>query len=117
MRTAGRCRRGAALSERRSFPVRAMKHFATDRAFVEDQYSDAVKLRIRIETHQRYSRGDTERILDDATRALQLSPGLRMLDVGCGAGGWHPQATIAGARLVGVDLMPGMIREARVAGA
>ena len=31
--------------------------------------------------------------------------GLRMLDVGCGAGGWHARATQAGARLVGVDLM------------
>jgi SAM-dependent methyltransferase len=40
-----------------------------------------------------------------------------MLDVGCGAGGWHARATQAGARLVGVDLMHGMIREARLAGA
>jgi SAM-dependent methyltransferase len=93
-----------------------MQQFGTDRAFVEDQYSDSVKLRIRIETHKRYSRGDTERILEDATWALQLSPGLFVIDVGCGAGGWHPQLTAAGARVLGVDLMPGMIREARVAG-
>jgi SAM-dependent methyltransferase len=94
-----------------------MQELGTDRAFVEDQYSDAAKLRIRIETHQRYSQGDTDRILDDATRALHLSPALRMLDVGCGAGSWHARAAQAGARLVGVDLMPGMIREARLGGA
>ena len=62
-----------------------MKELGTARAFVEDQYSDVAKLRIRIETHQRYSQGDTERILDDATRDLRLLPGSRMLDVGCGA--------------------------------
>jgi SAM-dependent methyltransferase len=94
-----------------------MQELGTDRDFVVDQYSDAAKLRIRIETHQRYSHGDTDRILDDATQALHLSPGLRMLDVGCGAGGWHARATQAGARLVGVDLMHGMVREARLAGA
>jgi SAM-dependent methyltransferase len=93
-----------------------MQELGTDRAFVQDQYSDAAKLRIRIETHQRYSQGDTDRILDDATRALHLSPGLRMLDVGCGAGGWHARATHAGARLVGADLMHGMLREARLVG-
>ena len=54
-----------------------MQELGTERAFVEDQYSDAARLRIRIETHRRYSQGDTDRILDDATRALHLSPGLR----------------------------------------
>ena len=61
-----------------------MHELGTDRSFVDDQYSDAAKLRIRIETHQRDSQGDTDRIIDDATRALHLSIGVRMLDIGCG---------------------------------
>jgi ubiquinone/menaquinone biosynthesis C-methylase UbiE len=94
-----------------------VQDYGTTRSFVEDQYSDAAKLRVRIEPHQRYSQGDTDRILDDAIQALRLSPGLLMLDVGCGAGSWHARAAEAGARLVAVDLMHGMLQEARVAGA
>jgi hypothetical protein len=70
-----------------------MQQLGTDRAFVKEQYSDAVALRIRIETHRRDSHGDTDRILDGATRARRRSPGLRMLDVGCGDAGWCARAT------------------------
>jgi len=94
-----------------------MQQLGTDRSFVQEQYSDADRLRIRIETHERYSQDDTERILDNAVQALCLSPGVQVLDVGCGAGGWHPRIAAAGATIVGVDLMPGMIREAQVLGA
>jgi ubiquinone/menaquinone biosynthesis C-methylase UbiE len=90
-----------------------MQQLGTDRAFVQEQYSDADKLRIRIETHERYSCGDTERIVDDCVAALALSPGLQVLDVGCGARSWHPRIAAAGAAVVGVDLMAGMLREAR----
>jgi 2-polyprenyl-3-methyl-5-hydroxy-6-metoxy-1,4-benzoquinol methylase len=80
-----------------------MQHLGTNRAFVREQYSDAEKLRIRIETHERYSRGETERVVDDRVAALELLPGLRVLDAGC-AGSWHPRLTAAGAGVVGVDL-------------
>src|SRR6516165_2597662 len=89
-----------------------MQQLGTDRAFVREQYSDAEKLRIRIETHERYGRGDTERIVDECVAALELSPGLRVLDVGCGAGSWHARLTAAGAVIIGMDLMTGMLREA-----
>jgi SAM-dependent methyltransferase len=92
-----------------------MQQLGTDPAFVEEQYSDAEKLRIRIETHERYSQGDTERLLDGAVDALSVSPGLRVCDVGCGAGGWHARIAACGPKVVGVDLMAGMLREARSA--
>jgi len=89
-----------------------VQQLGTDRLFVQEQYSEPDKLRIRIETHERYSRGDTERIIDCCIAALDLSPGLNVLDVGCGAGSWHPRLA-AGTVVVGVDLMLGMLREAR----
>src|SRR5262245_54969034 len=92
-----------------------MQQVGTERGFVEEQYSDADRLRIRIETHERYSDGDTDRLLDSAVEALALRPGLHVLGVGCGAGGWHTRVAAAGGSVVGVDLMSGMLREARIA--
>jgi hypothetical protein len=51
-----------------------MQQLGTERTFVEEQYSDADKLRIRTETHERYSQGDPERLLDNAVEALALGP-------------------------------------------
>jgi len=81
------------------------------REYVVDQYSDAEKLRVRIETHRRYSQG-TEDMLD----ALALEPGLSLVDVGCGSGKWHAALAGRGVAVVAVDLMAGMIEAARRAG-
>lgn len=94
-----------------------MQSLGTDQAFVAEQYSDAERLRIRIETHARYSEGETERLIQDALDALALAPGMRVLDVGCGSGSWHARLSATGARVIGVDLMEGMLREARSASA
>jgi SAM-dependent methyltransferase len=94
-----------------------MQQLGTDPTFVEEQYSDAEKLRIRIETHEQYTQGDTERLLDEAVNALAASTGLLVCDVGCGAGGWHARIAARAAKVVGVDLMAGMLREARSTGA
>ncbi len=44
--------------------------------------------------------------------ALALCGGERVVDVGCGSGSLHGQLAEAGARVVGVDTSPGMLREA-----
>jgi len=92
-----------------------MTSVSTRRDFVADQYSDSERLRVRIETHRRYSEG-TEGLVDGILAALRLEEGLRLLDVGCGPGEWHRALTHKRVAVVGVDLMPGMLLEARAAG-
>src|ERR1700742_2310203 len=44
---------------------------------------------------------------------LNLAPGTRVLDVGCGVGRWSRMLAARGARVTGVDLSPTMIEQAR----
>jgi 2-polyprenyl-3-methyl-5-hydroxy-6-metoxy-1,4-benzoquinol methylase len=44
---------------------------------------------------------------------LQVPPGTRVLDVGCGVGRWSGWLAARGAQVMGVDLSPTMIAEAR----
>ncbi|HVG22645.1 MAG TPA: class I SAM-dependent methyltransferase, partial [Thermoanaerobaculia bacterium] len=44
---------------------------------------------------------------------LRVPPGTEVLDLGCGIGRWSRQLARRGARVVGVDLAPSMIAEAR----
>ncbi|HEY3850709.1 MAG TPA: class I SAM-dependent methyltransferase [Steroidobacteraceae bacterium] len=44
---------------------------------------------------------------------LRVSEGTRVLDVGCGIGRWSRLLAVRGAHVVGVDLSPTMIAEAR----
>ncbi len=44
---------------------------------------------------------------------LQVSPGCRVLDVGCGVGRWSRLLAARGAQVTGIDLSPTMIEEAR----
>ena len=96
--------------------MRRSEPFSVQRAYVADQYSDADKLRIRIETHRLYSQG-TESLTGDILDALALAPGLSLLDVGCGSGKWQARLAARGVVTVGLDLMPGMLQAARGAGA
>ena len=84
-----------------------------DPKYLAYQYGDSEKLRIRLETHERYS----ERLQDDwypkYVAQIDPAPGDAVLDVGCGFGAFHPQLHAVGARVVALDYSPGMTRESR----
>jgi ubiquinone/menaquinone biosynthesis C-methylase UbiE len=84
----------------------------TDPDYLAYQYGDSEKLRVRIDTHERYSerRADWHEL---APSWMNLAPGSLVLDLGCGFGGFQPALCRAGARIVGVDLSLGMLAEAR----
>ena len=99
-----------------------MQTDAVDPAYLAYQYTDSTKLRIRAETHQRYtmypsSAGPIEGdpFIDGLLRHLRLQrAGLRLLDVGCGPGTLHARLQREhGAWVVGVDTSLGMLAEAR----
>ncbi|MGH9330645.1 MAG: class I SAM-dependent methyltransferase, partial [Vicinamibacterales bacterium] len=45
---------------------------------------------------------------------LAVEPGTSVLEIGCGVGRWTRRLARAGADVVGLDLSPAMVREARV---
>jgi SAM-dependent methyltransferase len=85
-----------------------------DAAYLAYQYGDAEELRVRIDTHSRYSelRGEFRDWLMEQTA---IEPGQRVLDVGCGPGAYHAAMAAAGATVIATDLSPGMAAEARAA--
>src|SRR6266496_6759432 len=67
-----------------------MAQYGTQAPFLHEQYATADRLQARIDVHEGYS----ERKLDFygiVLDELQLVPGLWLLDVGCGSGGYHPR--------------------------
>lgn len=55
--------------------------------------------------------------LDRTVAALNLKPGSRLLDAGCGSGQFALEMAARGAIVIGVDLSPAMIERARTHGA
>jgi len=81
-----------------------------------EQYATEQNLRIRIETHQRYTVGPP---LEPAVdKVLKLQPEESLLDLGTGPGDFPLRLRRAGhrGRLVGIDASPGMIAKAKSAG-
>lgn len=78
-----------------------------DPDYLRFQYSDDQKLRIRIETHARYSenRLPFRRWL---IGVIAARPGQRLLDVGSGSGQFHPDLT--DVNVVALDISAGMLR-------
>lgn len=87
----------------------------TDPDYLRYQYGDAEKLRIRSDTHRRFTVWDDQPRKPDPfvtglLRHLRPAPGLRLLDVGCGPGTFH--RALRRLRIIGVDSSFGMLREA-----
>jgi SAM-dependent methyltransferase len=77
------------------------------------QYADDRNLRVRMQAHERYTVGPALEEAVDAALALRGTEAL--LDVGCGPGDFLARLANSGhrGRLVGVDLSPGMVLQAR----
>jgi SAM-dependent methyltransferase len=86
----------------------------TDPEYVAYQYADSEKLRIRIETHRRYTVGEPDFQYTELQH-LQVQSGHRLLDVGCGPGRLQAVLTPLGVSMVGVDRSSGLLREAQSA--
>jgi SAM-dependent methyltransferase len=83
--------------------------------FVTEQYKTDENLRIRIETHQRYTVGPPlEPAID---KALNLTGNESLLDIGTGPGDFPGRLRRSGhrGRLLGIDASPGMIAKAKSA--
>jgi SAM-dependent methyltransferase len=84
----------------------------SDAAYLAEQYGDAERLRIRLETHARYSE-NRGHFFDFLLSHLEARPDLVLLDVGCGHGAQHLRLRQQRMRIVGLDRSPGMLAEAR----
>jgi ubiquinone/menaquinone biosynthesis C-methylase UbiE len=83
----------------------------SDRDYLAFQYGDAERLRIRHETHARFSE-NRGHYFDWLLKHLAVQPGLVLLDLGCGHGAQHPRLRQQQMHILGVDRSPGMLREA-----
>ncbi len=75
------------------------------------QYTDDGLLQARQDMHERFSeyRADVRQWVTDRR---PVPKGAELLDVGCGNGRYFPYFESRGARVVGVDLFPGMLQAA-----
>ncbi len=76
-----------------------------------EQYSDSQRLRIRQETHRRYTDNPVS-FLEWVTNHLDIRPGMTVVDVGGGRGIYHALFKKRGASVIGIDRSIGMAREA-----
>ena len=84
-----------------------------DPAYLAYQYDDAEKLRVRQETHERYSERPNGEFFDWVVDQLGPRAGQRVADVGCGPGTYQSRIAARGARIIGIDYSAGMLRECR----
>ena len=89
-----------------------MPDLATDPEYLRYQYGSAEKLRIRQESHERYSE-NPQPFFEWMLPHIDPRPGLLVVDVGCGPGAYHPLLCRHGMRVIGLDASWGMVREAR----
>ncbi|HEX6293253.1 MAG TPA: class I SAM-dependent methyltransferase [Herpetosiphonaceae bacterium] len=89
-----------------------MADVATDRHYLDYQYGDAEKLRIRQQSHALYSE-QTRSFFDWLMPLIDPQPDALIADVGCGSGIYHPLFVPYGVRIVAVDASRGMLDAVR----
>jgi len=82
-----------------------------DPMYLRFQYADDQKLRIRIETHERYSE-NPEPFTSWVLERVAARPGMSVLDVGSGPGQYHGQ--MGALRVIALDMSAGMLSKVRV---
>ncbi len=87
--------------------------FATDAGYLRYQYGDADKLRIRYESHARYSTNNTPSFAEWLLAHVGASSGMTLLDAGCGPGVYHRTLTANGVRIIASDMSAGMVGATR----
>ena len=91
-----------------------MAHPSSNAAYLDYQYDDSAKLRIRAETHQRFTVGEADFAATEL-RHLDLRQGQSLLDAGCGPGRLATGMPGSDVSVVGIDRSFGMVREAQLA--
>jgi ubiquinone/menaquinone biosynthesis C-methylase UbiE len=76
-----------------------------------EQYSDSQRLRIRQDTHLRFTDNPVS-FLEWVTNHLDIRRGMTVVDVGGGRGIYHALFKQRGASVIGIDRSIGMAREA-----
>lgn len=94
--------------------IRSTSDF-TDPARLDEQCSTPDRLQTRVETHRRYSESK-DSFHESVIQQLDVAPGHRVADIGCGPGNYFGRLKRLGANVVGCDLSPGMAAQARDAG-
>jgi ubiquinone/menaquinone biosynthesis C-methylase UbiE len=72
---------------------------AVEPEYLRWQYSTTERLRIRAETHQRFSE-DTDDWLEWVLDRVAPVAGERVVDIGCGTGAYHPSLNRRGVRVI-----------------
>lgn len=94
--------------------MRDSTHF-TDPERLRQQYGDSKRLRIRIDTHQRFAERKVA-FYDWVLDQLDVRPGHLVADIGCGPGNYLDPLASRGVRPFGADLSRGMAAEAHALG-
>ncbi len=92
-----------------------MNSLATDRNYLQYQYGSTEKLKIRQETHRLYSQRSDD-FMQWVLDQLDLQPGQRLADIGCGPGAYYDAISRTDAApdlsVLGIDRSPAMLAEA-----
>lgn len=84
----------------------------TDSAYLRYQYDDSEKLKIRLETHSRYTEGEDDYVQVELHHVAP-EPGLLAIDIGCGQGRLVGRLRDRGLTCIGLDMSGGLLAEAR----